>query len=188
MSHRGCHWGQWGHRDPLGVPLRSVGSEGPPGGAVGVSGVRLTPTCPPGSSCQVCPPGWRLYGGSCYRVGSGAVGWAQAEGRCRDSGAQLVVINDAQEQVGAMGRYGALWGAMGPWGALRGAMGRYKVLWGTIGHHWVLWGAMGHYRTPLVSMGCYAAQLCAMGRYGALWGSVGHYRTPLVSMGRCGAL
>eukprot|EP00076_Gallus_gallus_P035944 XP_025001482.1 LOW QUALITY PROTEIN: MHC class II regulatory factor RFX1 [Gallus gallus] len=50
------------------------------------------------SSCQVCPPGWRLYGGSCYRVGSGAVGWAQAEGRCRDSGAQLVVINDAQEQ------------------------------------------------------------------------------------------
>uniref|UniRef100_A0A669QBL6 C-type lectin domain-containing protein n=1 Tax=Phasianus colchicus TaxID=9054 RepID=A0A669QBL6_PHACC len=50
------------------------------------------------SSCQVCPPGWRLHGGSCYMVGSGAVGWAQAQGRCRDSGAQLVVIGDAQEQ------------------------------------------------------------------------------------------
>uniref|UniRef100_A0A803YP07 C-type lectin domain-containing protein n=2 Tax=Meleagris gallopavo TaxID=9103 RepID=A0A803YP07_MELGA len=44
------------------------------------------------------PPGWRLHGGSCYMVGSGAVGWAQAQGRCRDSGAQLVVIGDAQEQ------------------------------------------------------------------------------------------
>ena len=112
----------------MGVPLGSVGSEGPPGGAVGVSGVRLTPTCPPGSSCQVCPPGWRLYGGSCYRVGSGAVGWAQAEGRCRDSGAQLVVINDAQEQVGAMGRYGALGGAMGCYGALWGGIRFYGAL------------------------------------------------------------
>uniref|UniRef100_A0A669QSD4 C-type lectin domain-containing protein n=1 Tax=Phasianus colchicus TaxID=9054 RepID=A0A669QSD4_PHACC len=66
-----------GHRDPMGSSIR-------------VAGWTLG---------SVCPPGWRLHGGSCYMVGSGAVGWAQAQGRCRDSGAQLVVIGDAQEQA-----------------------------------------------------------------------------------------
>ncbi|XP_015706215.1 C-type lectin domain family 4 member G-like [Coturnix japonica] len=50
------------------------------------------------SWCRVCPIGWRFNGGSCYHVGSGSVGWAQAQGNCRDSGAQLVVIGDAKEQ------------------------------------------------------------------------------------------
>ncbi|XP_037263129.1 C-type lectin domain family 4 member G-like [Falco rusticolus] len=51
-----------------------------------------------GSGCAICPPGWRLHGGSCYRFGRGAAGWAQAQGLCREQGAQLAVIGDPQEQ------------------------------------------------------------------------------------------
>ncbi|XP_066842557.1 C-type lectin domain family 4 member G-like [Anser cygnoides] len=35
------------------------------------------------SGCRVCPPGWRLHGGSCFQFGSGPAGWAQAQGVCR---------------------------------------------------------------------------------------------------------
>ncbi|XP_069651824.1 C-type lectin domain family 4 member G-like [Haliaeetus albicilla] len=52
-----------------------------------------------GSGCTVCPPGWRLHGASCYQFGTGAAGWAKAQGLCQERGAQLAVIGDPQEQA-----------------------------------------------------------------------------------------
>ncbi|XP_074882944.1 low affinity immunoglobulin epsilon Fc receptor isoform X2 [Buteo buteo] len=52
-----------------------------------------------GSGCTVCPPGWRLHGPSCYQFGTGAAGWAKAQGLCQERGAQLAVIGDPQEQA-----------------------------------------------------------------------------------------
>ncbi|XP_068785673.1 low affinity immunoglobulin epsilon Fc receptor-like [Struthio camelus] len=43
--------------------------------------------------------GWRLHGGSCYALGLGAAGWAQAQGACQEQGATLVSIGDHQEQA-----------------------------------------------------------------------------------------
>ncbi|KAM6294091.1 C-type lectin domain family 4 member G-like [Aegotheles albertisi] len=50
------------------------------------------------SGCSVCPPGWALHGGSCYRFGTGGAAWARAQGLCREGGAQLATIGDPQEQ------------------------------------------------------------------------------------------
>ncbi|XP_062457453.1 uncharacterized protein LOC134154819 [Rhea pennata] len=52
-----------------------------------------------GLGCRVCPPGWRLHGGSCYTLGSGTASWAQAQSTCRESGAALATIGDSQEQA-----------------------------------------------------------------------------------------
>uniref|UniRef100_G3PGI2 Asialoglycoprotein receptor-like 1 n=1 Tax=Gasterosteus aculeatus aculeatus TaxID=481459 RepID=G3PGI2_GASAC len=42
-------------------------------------------------------PGWVSFQSSCYRLSTTAAAWSEAEERCREQGAHLVVLNNVEE-------------------------------------------------------------------------------------------
>ncbi|XP_028992597.1 CD209 antigen-like protein C [Betta splendens] len=47
---------------------------------------------------KVCPAGWKKFGCSCYHVSSQSGSWTKGREECRKSGADLVVVDSAEEQ------------------------------------------------------------------------------------------
>ncbi|XP_028992577.2 CD209 antigen-like protein C isoform X1 [Betta splendens] len=48
---------------------------------------------------KVCPAGWKKFGCSCYHVSSQSGSWTKGREECRKSGADLVVVDSAEEQT-----------------------------------------------------------------------------------------
>lgn len=47
----------------------------------------------------ICVGGWVSFQSSCYRLSTTAAAWSEAEERCREQGAHLVVLNNVEELV-----------------------------------------------------------------------------------------
>ncbi|XP_037543074.1 C-type lectin domain family 17, member A-like [Nematolebias whitei] len=47
---------------------------------------------------KTCPAGWKMFSYSCYFFSSTSASWDQGREDCRTRGADLVVVNDADEQ------------------------------------------------------------------------------------------
>ncbi|XP_074836071.1 uncharacterized protein LOC142003221 [Carettochelys insculpta] len=50
------------------------------------------------SACRICPADWLLNAGSCYYFATERKPWSHAKQACMDQGAQLVIIDNQQEQ------------------------------------------------------------------------------------------
>ncbi|KAI9546989.1 hypothetical protein NQZ68_021658 [Dissostichus eleginoides] len=46
-----------------------------------------------------CPEGWRMFSSACYHLSKATGSWQKGREECRDSGADLVVIGSAEEQM-----------------------------------------------------------------------------------------
>ncbi|XP_038153361.1 C-type lectin domain family 12 member B-like [Cyprinodon tularosa] len=46
-----------------------------------------------------CPKGWNMYGHSCYFLSTNPGSWEEGRNDCKNRGGDLVVIDDANEQV-----------------------------------------------------------------------------------------
>ena len=49
---------------------------------------------------KLCPEGWRRFGCSCYYKSTEKKTWSQSRRLCQERGADLVIINSKEEQVG----------------------------------------------------------------------------------------
>ncbi|XP_074551398.1 C-type lectin domain family 10 member A-like [Halichoeres trimaculatus] len=47
---------------------------------------------------KTCPPGWKMFGGSCYLFSTQKKSWEESRQDCRATGADLVVIESLEEQ------------------------------------------------------------------------------------------
>lgn len=56
-------------------------------------------TCSPAGLCRRCPWNWDFFQGSCYIFSKIQSTWDASVSACEDMRAQLVVINNAEEQV-----------------------------------------------------------------------------------------
>ncbi|XP_067396465.1 C-type lectin domain family 4 member G-like [Emydura macquarii macquarii] len=50
------------------------------------------------SACSICPAGWLLNAGNCYYFSTVHQYWSYAKQACKDQGAQLIIIENQQEQ------------------------------------------------------------------------------------------
>lgn len=60
-----------------------------------------TRPCPssPAGLCRPCPWDWNFFQGSCYMFSQTQSTWKASVSTCEDMRAQLVIINNAEEQV-----------------------------------------------------------------------------------------
>ena len=86
-----------------------------PGGAVDASippaDVDARPADPSADAALPCPPGWIEAGARCYLVAADALTWADAQVACQAQGGDLVVLEDADEnlQVSALAAARSTW-------------------------------------------------------------------------------
>lgn len=83
-----------------------------------------------------CPPGWWMFGTSCYFISSQRKDWAGGRRDCEQRGAHLVIINSRQEQAFLTGFSEAAWVGMtdrekeGTWVWLDGTLvNKNKLQW-----------------------------------------------------------
>ncbi|XP_051017889.1 C-type lectin domain family 4 member G isoform X2 [Acomys russatus] len=50
------------------------------------------------SSCELCPPSWLLFQGSCYYFSETQAVWDTAQSHCAGQGAHLVIVSNLDEQ------------------------------------------------------------------------------------------
>ncbi|XP_063744028.1 uncharacterized protein LOC134867414 [Eleginops maclovinus] len=48
---------------------------------------------------RFCPAGWRMFSSTCYHLSKATGSWEKGREECRDTGADLVVIDSAEEQT-----------------------------------------------------------------------------------------
>lgn len=48
---------------------------------------------------EACPVGWIMFSGSCYFYSINTSEWAKGKEDCKNRGADLVIINNEEEQV-----------------------------------------------------------------------------------------
>uniref|UniRef100_A0A8B9S3Q0 C-type lectin domain-containing protein n=1 Tax=Apteryx owenii TaxID=8824 RepID=A0A8B9S3Q0_APTOW len=56
-------------------------------------------TSQPGTTCELCPPGWQLHRGRCYYFSEEAVSWDDSQRNCLARKSQLLVVEDEIEMV-----------------------------------------------------------------------------------------
>ncbi|XP_068178671.1 dromaiocalcin-1-like isoform X2 [Antennarius striatus] len=84
-----------------------------------------------GPSSQSCPDGWVVIRGRCYFLSRDTTSWQESRRSCQADGADLVVFNSLEEQLGVF-RYLIRFAGLEVWIGLRNTTGTFQWVDGSI--------------------------------------------------------